>query len=138
MKSCKLFKVCRSQNLLLPFPLTLQLVCFFPCMNACLLTFLYTCLYRKPNCPVTTVNSNRPKSHTSHPLKFHWLYLLNFKFMILEFQGPYGPLRNFSPCGGLACFAHKGLGSFSISGNKKQRCDWPLIRWTQFIKESKK
>ena len=25
----------------------------------------------------------------------------------LEFQGPYGPLRNSSPCGGLARFAHK-------------------------------
>ena len=30
-------------------------------------------------------------------------------FKILEFQGPYGPLRNSSPCGGLACFAHKIL-----------------------------
>ena len=28
-------------------------------------------------------------------------------FNILEFQGPYGPLRNSSPCGGLARFAHK-------------------------------
>ena len=30
----------------------------------------------------TTVNSNRPKSHTSYPLNFHRLYLVNFKFMI--------------------------------------------------------
>ena len=44
-------------------------------------------------------------------------------FITLEFQGPYGPLKNSSPCGGLARFAHKGLGSFRISGNKKQRCD---------------
>ena len=28
-------------------------------------------------------------------------------FVKLEFQGPYGPLKNSSPCGGLACFAHK-------------------------------
>ena len=38
------------------------------CMLACLLTFLYTCLQRPPNCPLLTVNSNHPKSHTSHPL----------------------------------------------------------------------
>ena len=38
---------------------------------ACLLTFLYTCLYRILNCPVTTVNSNRPKSHSRCPLDFH-------------------------------------------------------------------
>ena len=44
-------------------------------------------------------------------------------FITLEFQGPYGPLKNSSPCGGLARFAHKDLGSFCISGNKKQRCD---------------
>ena len=41
------------------------------CMLACLLTFLYTCLQRQPNCPLLTVNSNRPKSHPSHPLNFH-------------------------------------------------------------------
>ena len=52
------------------------------CMLACLLTFLYTCLQRRPNCPLLTVNSNRPKSHNSHPLNFHRLYLVNFKFMI--------------------------------------------------------
>ena len=54
---------------------------------------------------------------------------------ILDLQGPYGPLRNSSPCRGLARFAHKGFGSFRISGNKKQRCDWPWKRWTQFIKK---
>ena len=32
--------------------------------------------------PVIKFNSNRPKSHTSHPLDFHRLYLVNFKFMI--------------------------------------------------------
>ena len=52
------------------------------CMPACLLTFLYTCLQRRPNCPLLTVNSNRPKSHNRHPLNFHRLYLVNFKFMI--------------------------------------------------------
>ena len=49
------------------------------CILACLLTFLYTCLQRRPNCPLLTVNSNRPKSHTSHPPNFHQLYLVNFK-----------------------------------------------------------
>ena len=49
------------------------------CMLAC---FLYTCLQRRANWPLLTVNSNHPKSHTSHPLNFHWLYLVNFKFMI--------------------------------------------------------
>ena len=43
-----------------------------------------------------------------------------------------------SPYRGLFRFAHKDLGSFCISFNKKQRCDWPLKRWTQFIKKSKK
>ena len=51
-------------------------------MHACLLTFLYICLHRRPNCPVITVNSNCPKSHTSCPLNFHQLYLVNFKFKI--------------------------------------------------------
>ena len=27
-------------------------------------------------------NSNRPKSHTSYPLNFHRLYIVNFKFLI--------------------------------------------------------
>ena len=44
------------------------------CMLTCFLTFLYTYLL--------TVNSNHPKSHTSYPLNFHRLYLVNFKFMI--------------------------------------------------------
>ena len=47
-----------------------------------LITFQYTCLHTRSNCLVITVNSNRPKSHTSHPLNFHRLYLINFKFMI--------------------------------------------------------
>ena len=58
--------------------------------------------------------------------------------VILEFQGPYGPLRNSSTCGGLVRFTHKSFGSFNISGNNKQRCKWPLIRLAQFIKKSKK
>ena len=41
------------------------------CMLACLLAFLYTGLQMRPNCPLLTVNSNRPKSHPSHPLNFH-------------------------------------------------------------------
>ena len=53
-------------------------------MLACLLAYLlsYTCLYRGPNCPVTTVNFNRPKSHTRCPLDFHRLHLVYFKFEI--------------------------------------------------------
>ena len=49
--------------------------------------------------------------------------LVDFFFEEIEFQGPFGPLRNSSTCGGLARFAHKGLGFFCIFGNKKQRCD---------------
>ena len=60
----------------------LPLTCILSCLLACLLTFLYTCLQRRPNCPLLTVNSNRPKSHNRHPLNFHRLYLVNFKFMI--------------------------------------------------------
>ena len=35
----------------------------------------------------------------------------------LEFQGPYGPLRNSSPCGGLARCAHKSSRFAPISVN---------------------
>ena len=61
---------------------TSSFTCLLACMLVCLLTFLQACLHRRPNCPIIKVNSNRPKSHISHPLNFHRLYFVNFKFMI--------------------------------------------------------
>ena len=80
------------------------------CMLACLLTFLYTCLQRRPNSPLLTVNSNHPKSHNSHPLNFHRLYLVNFKFMIyLPKQG--GSLL----CSAIPCYLLAKYGQFQAA-----------------------
>ena len=64
-------------------PLTCILACLIASFHACLLTYFPISLsHRRPNCPAITVNPNWPKSYTSHPLDFHRLYLVNFKFMI--------------------------------------------------------
>ena len=55
-------------------------------MLACLLTFLNTCIHRRLNCLVITVDSNHPKSHASHPLNFHRLFLVNSKFKIYQVE----------------------------------------------------
>ena len=62
-----------SQNLVTSMPTYL---------HTSLLTFLYTCLYRRQYCPVTTVTSNRTKSHTTCPLDFHWLPSVHLRFKI--------------------------------------------------------
>ena len=61
---------------------------------ACLLNYFPAYL---GYCPVITVNSDRPKSNTSHPLNFHQLYLVNFKFIMYWPVGGGSLLRNVTP-----------------------------------------
>ena len=72
-----------SQNMVISMT-TYLLAYLLPCMLACLLTFLkYTSLYRRPNCPVMTVNHNCPKLESSHALRLYgtWFCLVSMKHL---------------------------------------------------------
>ena len=51
----------------------------------------------RPNWPKITVHSNRPKSHTSHPLYLQRLYLFNFKSKISLPRLGESPLSSATP-----------------------------------------
>ena len=69
----------------------------FVSLLVCLRTFRYTCLHRRPNCPVVTVNSNYPKSQNSHQLNFQWLYLDNLILRIYISRLGAPPLSSATP-----------------------------------------
>ena len=60
---------------------------------------------------------------------------MGLKFGILEFQGPYGPPKNSSPCGELARFAHipsRFARALIHDGNKETtREDGETNRWDE-------
>ena len=76
---------------LLPCPLYLH-TSLLACLHTCLLTFQCTRVHRRLTHPVITVNSNHSKLQTSHPLIFHQLYLVYFRFRMLYLPGLGGSL----------------------------------------------